>query len=593
MAQPPPSATPGDTKEWERETWVAQMASLSNFSHHVPGDVSTPDYQQPAPSTYMALMYNLHYTLSTTQYHAPTGHWVVHGTDSLPSADYAPPPHSPAHNTYTRMDEPDDPHLWGTWERKSLDTLLSIRSSNQGLGRAMFCLAKWTQRTWGIPTDGWLWKVTLRPQQRGAPPKPQGTHPDTPHLPTALPVHAGTPPHGAAMAGPRHPHPKLPPPRGGGHARHPGMLLPHPRLPPANAPTRPGADMDTARVTHMPAQLRQHNHTATCPYTGTSTHGSLGKARAHAQCPNPHPRPHYSQDPASYARPRSPRPSAVPQSPLLRLQLDNLHHHNHLIRHHHHFLVQHPTPQDAGETHTFPNGPRKPVPTASNPAAAKANAPTTPAPAALPKRKTAAKQPPGPVGAPRSGPTAKLKPKPKPGTTTAARARPPEDVLYDIRPQPSQARGQQRPAQRPPAVTDAAATTVMAERAAVEARRTSFLPPLTARTPSPQTTPDRTKMAPGSTSSIPAPLQPLMSAHVQQMPRYRRHPESQPNPEAETVRAYQRVDIRPRPHSSRTPTAQDYEESPRPATATSPHDHVTPTNAHSSAQGHGSTQGRW
>ena len=43
MAHPPPSATPGDTKERERETRVARMASLSNFRHHVPGDVPGPD----------------------------------------------------------------------------------------------------------------------------------------------------------------------------------------------------------------------------------------------------------------------------------------------------------------------------------------------------------------------------------------------------------------------------------------------------------------------------------------------------------------------------------------------------------------------
>ena len=95
MAHRPPGATPDNTKEWERETWVARMASLSNFRHHVPGDIRTPDERQPAPSTYMTLMYNLHYTLSTTHYHAPTDHWVVHGTDSLLPADYAPPPTQP------------------------------------------------------------------------------------------------------------------------------------------------------------------------------------------------------------------------------------------------------------------------------------------------------------------------------------------------------------------------------------------------------------------------------------------------------------------------------------------------------------------
>ena len=101
MANPPPSATPSDTKEWERETWVARMASLSKFRHHVPGDVPSTDDQQPAPSTYMTLMYNVHYTLSTTHYHAPTGHWVVHGTDSLLPADYAPPPHTTQASTRT------------------------------------------------------------------------------------------------------------------------------------------------------------------------------------------------------------------------------------------------------------------------------------------------------------------------------------------------------------------------------------------------------------------------------------------------------------------------------------------------------------
>ena len=180
MAHSPPTATPSDTKEWERETWVA---FLSNFRHHVPGDVRTPDDQQPVPSTYMTLMYNIHYTLFTTHLHAPTGHWVVHGTDSVLPADYAPPPHNPGPDTYTREDEPDDPHLWGTWERKSLDTLLSIRSGNQGLGRAMYWLAKWTQRTWGIPTDRWLWKVTLCPQQREPPLNRRGP---TPPRPTTL-----------------------------------------------------------------------------------------------------------------------------------------------------------------------------------------------------------------------------------------------------------------------------------------------------------------------------------------------------------------------------------------------------------------------
>ena len=183
MAHSRPSATPSETKAWERETWVDRMPSLSNFRDHILGDVPTPDNQQPAPCTYMLLMYNIHYTLSTTSYHAPTGHWVVHGTAS-PSPPTTPTsPHNPGPETYTREDELDDPHISGTWERRCLDTLLSIRSRNQDLGKAMYCPAKGTQRTWEIPTDRWLWKVTLRLQQREAPPNRRGF---TPPRPTTL-----------------------------------------------------------------------------------------------------------------------------------------------------------------------------------------------------------------------------------------------------------------------------------------------------------------------------------------------------------------------------------------------------------------------
>ena len=108
--------------------------------------------------------------------------------------------------------------------------------------------------------------------------------------------------------------------------------------------------MATPRVTHVPAQPKQRRHTS------TSTHGSPRKTRPLARCPNPHPRSRYLQDRASYARPRSPGPSAVSHSPLLCLRLHNLHHHDHLIRHHHHVLIQHSTPQAAGDT--FQMGPK-------------------------------------------------------------------------------------------------------------------------------------------------------------------------------------------------------------------------------------------
>ena len=84
-----------------------------------------------------------------------------------------------------------------------------------------------------------------------------------------------------------------------------------------------------------------------------------------------------------------------------------------------------------------------------------------------------------------------------------------------------------------------------------------------------------------------------MSPDVQQMPRYRRPNEFQPNPEAETVRTYPRVRVRPRPRSPCIPTAQDYEDSPGPTTATSPHHPTITTQAHTSAQGHNMCHGQW
>ena len=47
MAHPPPSATPDNTKEWERETWVARMDSLSNFRTSPPPTTGS----QPPPRT--------------------------------------------------------------------------------------------------------------------------------------------------------------------------------------------------------------------------------------------------------------------------------------------------------------------------------------------------------------------------------------------------------------------------------------------------------------------------------------------------------------------------------------------------------------
>ena len=145
----------------------------------------------------------------------------------------------------------------------------------------------------------------------------------------------------------------------------------------------------------------------------------------------------------------------------------------------------------------------------------------------------------------------------------------------------------------PPPVTDAAATTFIAERVTAEARRTL---PCHLSKPAPQAhgpPPTRPERREGLPAAPPPPYQPSMTAHIQRMPHYRRRRESPPNPEAETVRAHPRVHIRARPHSPRTPTEKDYEESPRPATATGPRDPVAPTHAHSSAQDRRPAQGHW
>ena len=201
-------------------------------------------------------------------------------------------------------------------------------------------------------------------------------------------------------------------------------------------------------------------------------------------------------------------------------------------------------PESRGES--LPNGPPKPVPTASNAAASKAQAPAKPPPAARPEPKTAAKQPPKPIGAPGPQPAAKPKPKPKPGGTTTARAQPPEDVLYDLWPQPSQTRQQQRPARNPQTVTNAAATTFMAESATPEAQPASSRHPSKRAPQAHGPPPTKSEQHQGPPAAPPPPYQPSLSGHIQQMPHYCRHRQSQPNPEADTVRAYPRVPKYPR-----------------------------------------------
>ena len=605
MAHPPPSTTPTDIMAWERRTWVDSVTSLSNFREQVPGDIPSPDNQQPAPSTYMTLMYNGHYTLSTTHYHAPTDTWLVHGNNSLLPADYTPPPHPhhPGRDTYTREDEPGDPHICGTWGRRLPETLLSIRSRNQS----------WQGDSTDLADPRRAVDVEGHPasQAEGGPPEPHGIRPPTPDHHTALRIHGGSPPHDPAMAGPRHPHPKLRPPHGSGHARHPAMLLRHPETPPAGTPTRPGAeeaplpDDPPARAAEATPQ-RHHAPHMTPPTTPAPARTQdPGKTRTHTRCPNSRPCPHCPQDPASSARPRCPGPPATPHVRLLRVRLHDLHHHNHLIHLHHQILVHHTTPPAAGKiTQTGPRTrphrrrPRHRQGTRSLTTRYRASG------AAAHPSEARARSP------------AETKEYRQVATQTCRRTAAPVRCRTKAQAQARRRDNSANPAPRgsplrPPApaiVNSAAAAPSMAPTHR-ERRRRHHLhvgtrrgrgarhlvpPPLKTRTPDPRTTPDETGTTPGPKNSVPAPLQAPVSAHIQQMPCYCRPRGSQTNPEAESLSGCPQVQLHSRPCSQCTPTAQDYEESPGHATATSPHDPTTHTHAHSHtpAQGHGPSDRR-
>ena len=95
MAQPPRSTTPTNIMAWEERTWVDRVASLDNFRDHVQGRHPVPPQPAAGPLHVHDLMYNIHYTLSTTNHHAPTDTWLIHSTNSLLPADYTPPPAQP------------------------------------------------------------------------------------------------------------------------------------------------------------------------------------------------------------------------------------------------------------------------------------------------------------------------------------------------------------------------------------------------------------------------------------------------------------------------------------------------------------------
>ena len=101
----------------------------------------------------------------------------------------------------------------------------------------------------------------LPPAEGGAPDCTSATH-QKPHLPAALPVHDGVPPHDPAVAC-RLLHRTVPPPHRGGDARHEAGRLPKPPLPRANRSTCPAANMEPpgdSSPTRPSRRTRQYDH---------------------------------------------------------------------------------------------------------------------------------------------------------------------------------------------------------------------------------------------------------------------------------------------------------------------------------------------
>ena len=183
---PGPSTTPqqySSTISWERKMWVNRVTSLSNLRDHVPGDIPSPDNQHPAPSRDITLMHNRHYTLSTSHYLAPTDTCVV-----LPPRRLQPPArtgHAPARTPGRTSRTSSTSGARGSaspWTR-CYPSAAAIR----GLGREMYCLAKWTQRSWEIPAERWTgWSPPVpsrrRPPETARDPPPRAPSQSSPLL---------------------------------------------------------------------------------------------------------------------------------------------------------------------------------------------------------------------------------------------------------------------------------------------------------------------------------------------------------------------------------------------------------------------------
>ena len=188
------------------------------------------------------------------------------------------------------------------------------------------------------------------PPAEGGPPEPQGTHLPAPNHPTALPVHGGSPRHGAAVAGPRHPHPKSTP-----TSRRRTCLASSDASSAPSTTSGKRTHTSWSRCEHPPDNPRARTAETTPPHRHMHLHwhrhAQVSRESARARLvPEPAPSSSLLTGP-SIRRPtpqpraplRPPQPSPLPSTPQPPPPQP-------LIYHHHHVPVQHSTPRAAGET---------------------------------------------------------------------------------------------------------------------------------------------------------------------------------------------------------------------------------------------------
>ena len=242
----------------------------------------------------------------------------------------------------------------------------------------MYCLAKWTHRSWQIPAERSAWKVILLPQPKGAPLNRTGPTLSRPIAmqPCLFMVAA------RLMT-----------------LLWPGQDSPTKHYPQLTEDDMPGILWCCLETSNCLLQSHSHVLQLKCsPLSGKSpTCASkttpqrhhvphmtqpTAPARARTQVardstrtrpmPEPSPHPRCPQDRATSARARRPEPPAVPHVCIPLLRLHDRHDHTHVLQLNHHSLNQQSTPATAGNAiHGGPqtNPCRLRPPTAKGPAA--------------------------------------------------------------------------------------------------------------------------------------------------------------------------------------------------------------------------------